>query len=169
MVDAPHMVATLPTDGQEVRSRVPSAYTDYSSRPTLEWTLPKPGLDVFQGVLSLWVDVQGTYVHAGAPTGGCFWDVRFEVVSTTGDFHPVASSCVPEQPLVESGIRLREFAFAVPFNFTNAEGDTLSVKMGTLSPGTPGSSIHVLSGSAVHPSAITIEGLRLPLDTRTLL
>lgn len=167
LLDAPHLAGTLPANGPEYRTPLPSGLD--TSQETLLWTLPRPQLDVFHVTASLWVDVQGTHANHGAPTGACFWVIILRVESDNG-FSGWASECpAQEAAIVAPGIRELQVTFPV-MDVGDVEGDEVSLWITAGSDTeSPGSTIELLTGSAEHPSWMAIEDLQLPLDTRTYL
>ena len=163
-LDAPHLAATLPVSGSGHETAVPEGVTAESA----EWSLPRPGLDSLQANATIWVDIRGSHIHTGAPSGGCFWAVGLRLYAADGTFVETAAPCpAQEEAVVEPGIRALQVTFD-PLDIASFDGETVSISI-SAGQNSPGSSIHVLGGTREYPSQLTIVGVQLPLDMTTLL
>jgi hypothetical protein len=167
LLDAPHLEATLPVNGPLFRTPLPSGT---STAEPLAWTFPRPDLTVLKVTAKVWVDVQGSHLHAGTLTGGCFWQFFLAVHSNEGGQAWGAEACAtPEATAVEPGLRELQVVFPA-IDLVGVAGDQISLwpAAGT-DARAPGSTVELLSGTNEYPSALTIEGLAAPLDMATLL
>lgn len=167
LLDPPHLAGQLPGGDATIRTQVPSdLYPGNVPLPT--WVLPRPAVPELVTSISIWVEVQGVVTNYANPTGGCFWFVALHFEDESGPLNNVASACAPEPGIVPEGIR--EVVIDVPeTDIQNLAGVRLAATVVTYGTYTPGARADILSGTADHPSAITIAGLQLPIDTQTLL
>lgn len=169
LLDAPHMVATLPAGATTIRTAIPaeaSAATGAFSPP--HWSLPSPDLTEFRVTLRLHIDVQGFV--ANPDSDGCFWHIafHFEDRSFLDGGSGLSSHCIGEAAIVATGTRVLELETSTA-SFDPSGGERLAFTIYSIGYYAPGATVDLLSGTIDADSSWTIEGLQLPLDTRTLL
>jgi hypothetical protein len=165
LLDAPHLAATLPEGGEEIRVPIPSSAG--VSGTEVRWSLPRPtGLNSISANLTFWVEVQGTVLN-NEPTG-CFWYVVLTVDTGDGLSSLADPMCASEPAVVPPGVRQLTLFNSGSFDISGASGATIKVEVSVSSSVAPGASVALLAGTSEHDSSVTIAGLQLPLDTQTL-
>lgn len=165
--DAPHLTGAAPTGNDPIRVPIePIAPEATAGIAKATWELPRPdGLDVFMFQAKLYIEVKGTFVNLDQ--NGCFWSVFITVHSGNGEGSS-APYCGVAGPTVNSG--LHEVAVANRgWDLSDEPGRHIRLKLSMTTAPTPGSTATLLTGAIDTDSTITIDGLQLPIDTRTLL
>jgi hypothetical protein len=175
LLGSPHMSAALPV-GPTVRTPLPS-YRDAfeaslaqgNSNLGVPWTLPRDGLQVLEGNATLWIEVKGTVTNPNTPYagGGCFWNVFLRAEASDGGYSG-SVECLDEPTVVPAGVRALNVTFDA-IDVRGVVGDTLSIAVYTSGIYGSDATVELLSGSAEHPSRLSLRGLALPLDTETFL
>jgi hypothetical protein len=172
LLDPPHMVGTLPLQGDVIRTRVPSdlEYVNSGSIDFATWSLPAPPITELRATASLVVDVQGVaapYAY-GVPSGtACFWHVvvHFEDADPMRD--AISRWCRAEPAAVPTGVRTLEISFPI-VDFPTDGDERIALSVYTSAVYGPDASVEILSGTPDADSTLTIEELRLPIDITTL-
>lgn len=132
------------------------------------FTLPKD-ISILKANLTLWVDVEGAVVGDPLPTAnGCFWGVNIDIKDNL-QAQATTKGCAVEPLQVPNGIR----AINIPLPLAQGpftKGTTFIVQLTSnafVQP--PGSMVNLLTGSIVHDSTITVDGLQIPLNPASLL
>ncbi|HUR61003.1 MAG TPA: hypothetical protein VM286_01390 [Candidatus Thermoplasmatota archaeon] len=173
-----------PTGSSDIVAAVPSPFDSSGASnsaagksPYLIWTFTLPGdLSVLMANMTLWVDVEGTVVGDPFPTAnGCFWNAMIQVhqdpQSLPGQLAPpsaLTSTCGVEPLQVPTGIRALQLKFPVAQG-TLAKGTQLDLALNSNAFASPAAHVDMLTGSTVHDSQISLQGLQMPLDPEGLL
>jgi hypothetical protein len=170
LLEAPHMTATLPPADPLLRTPVPSVFEGPGAASWAEWLLPRGGVGVLEGNVTLWVEVRGAVVNPNLPFMGndpCFWSVTLVAYRSDGGYNAVGD-CADEPNVVPEGIREIRVEFSA-VDISDVQGDTLALWVSNSGIASDGATVEVLAGSPEYPSRLALRGLELPLDTRTLL
>jgi hypothetical protein len=173
LVDAPHLVGTLPLTSLPYEERVPDATQNLAGvigqAEVLLWTMPMPNVTALTGSVVLWGKVEGTVVHQDA-TNPCFWQVGFRVARADGGAFLFGTDCIEEPTIVPEGTRKLEFLFEDVEMPPFAGGVSLSLVVSTTAVAQgPGAGVFVLAGTQEFDSTWTIKDLLAPVDIETLL
>lgn len=171
LLDAPHMSSDAPTNvtpfERELAMGVP---LEVRYIPPAVWSMPRPPLAALRVHMVLWVSVEGpVFSPYNTPTNpGCFWQF-FLAIELDGQNQAGSSYCGPEPNVVPTGIRKLEFDLP-ELSLASVQGDTLSLGFHFLQGGAgPGGHVYLLSGAVDADSNVTIDELKVPLGTTTLL
>jgi hypothetical protein len=165
-LDAPHMTGQAPAEGEPMRVPLKPFQPHDLPSSTVQWALPRPeGLALLEVELHVFIEVEGTFPNADPGGGGCFWSTALHVRDADGSSW--INLCGGEGPVVQAGIR--ELRLTGRSDISQVGGDELQFEFLMAAPPTPGASAFVLTGSPDYDSTLTITGLQLPVDTRTLI
>lgn len=167
LLEPPHMAGRLPGDGAGLRIPVESYSTVVAGGGDgVLWSMPRPDLASLSGNATIFVEVQGTVLQSPL-TQGCFWQVLLRLDGADG-ISAATGACVAEDTLIQPGVRELRVAWS-GLDVAGLEGDQVGLSLVANGEKAPGATIEVLAGTAEHPSRLSLRGLAVPLDTRTLL